>query len=727
MGFHEVNKEGCTTLIKILGKSRPNSKNFLVEFSLKPKTKVNSVYLVGSFNCWFPGSLMKKGENGTWRLIIELPEGEHPYMFAINGHEWVRDPDNSLVKQDAYIEKNLARKGPFSCVVLGDIELLKRTHSVVDDGEICSEALYHDHEDIMYFNPLSKREVIIRFRTLKNDVSTVKFHYLDVKDHCVSLDKVFSNETFDYYETCNEVKSTSLRYYFEIIDGEHTIYYGISGPRDERLSNEDFFVCDLLSTKIFVTPTWVRDSIFYQIFPDRFYNGDKGNDPPNTVNWGGKPTGRNFFGGDLRGVIEKLPYIKDLGVDAIWFTPIFKSRSNHKYNVSDYYSIDEHFGDLETFKELVEKAHNMGIRIVLDGVFHHSGSDFWAFQDVLDRGKKSRYKDWYIIHKFLFLSWKTKLAEPLPYKIRWKMRIRPPYESFAQSWGMPKINFNNKEAREYFLKVAEYWIKEMGIDGWRLDVAHGVPHDFWKEFKRRVKGLKPDAYIMGEISFFATPWLKGDEFDATMNYELYRAMVAFFAENSIDVEAFDHKLAELRKEYPLQANFVMYNFLDNHDTPRFLTLCKGDTNKMKLALIFLMTYIGAPAVFYGDEVGVQGENDPDCRRTMIWNEEKQNPTLLIFCKKLIQIRRSVSALRHGTFSALLKDSKRNLYAYKRQDSLGYVVVILNRGDKSHKVKLKMEDGSYADLITGEIYKTSKGKLSLDVKRYSGVILVPSQI
>jgi len=708
-------------LIKVLGKSRPNSRNFLVEFSLKPKTKVNSVYLAGAFNCWFPGSLMKKDKDGTWQLILELPEGEHPYMFAINGHKWIRDPDNPLFKE----YEHLGRKVSVSCLLLGDMELFRHIQGVVGDGKICSEALYHDHEDIMYFNPLSKCEVIIKFRTLKNDVSTVKLHHLDARKHCVSLNKVFSNETFDYYESPIQVKSTNFRYYFEIIDGNRVTYYGINGPTDERPNEETFFVCDLSSAKIFETPAWVKDSVFYQIFPDRFYNGDKGNDPPNTEEWGGKPAGRNFFGGDLRGVIEKLPYIKDLGVDAIWLTPIFKARSNHKYDISDFYRIDEHFGDLETFKELVEKAHSMGIKIVLDGVFHHSGSDFWAFQDILKKGRKSKYKDWYVIHKFLFLSWKNKLAEPLPYKMRWKMGIRPPYESFAQSWGMPKINFGNREVREYFLKVAEYWIKEVGVDGWRLDVAHGVPHDFWREFRLRVKGFKPDAYIMGEISFFATPWLKGYEFDATMNYELYRAMVAFFAENSIDVEAFDHKLAELRKEYPLQANFAMYNFLDNHDTPRFLTLCKGDINKVKLALIFLMTYIGAPAIFYGDEVGVQGGNDPDCRRTMIWNEGKQNRDLLIFCKKLIQIRRAVSALRHGTFSVLLKDSKRNLYAYKRQGSSSYLIVILNRDKESNKVKLEMENGSYVDLVTGKIHRVSKGELSLIVEKCSGVILAPS--
>ncbi|MFQ6003840.1 MAG: glycoside hydrolase family 13 protein, partial [Candidatus Zixiibacteriota bacterium] len=493
----------------------------------------------------------------------------------------------------------------------------------------------------------------MKFRTLRNDVSIVRLYCFDPKKHQIIFNKVFSDENFDYFEARVKVKSQNFKYYFEVVDGNRTVYYDKKGPSDEKPLNEDFFLCDLSSAQIFETPAWVGDSIFYQIFPDRFYNGDKGNDPPNTKEWGGKPRSSwDFFGGDLRGVIEKLSYLKDLGINAIWFTPIFKSRTNHKYDVSDYYRVDEHFGDLETLKELVKKAHGMGIKIILDGVFNHSGFDFWAFQDALKKGRKSKYKDWYIIHKFPLPLWRSNLVKLLPSKLR--RRFYPLYERFPWSWAMPKFNFDNAEVREYVLKVAEYWIGEMGIDGWRLDVAHGVPHDFWREFRRRVKELKPDAYIMGEISFFATPWLKGDEFDATMNYELYRAMVAFFAENSIDVDAFDHKLAELRKEYPLQANFVMYNFLDNHDTHRFLTLCKGDTDKMKLALIFLMTYIGAPAIFYGDEVGVQGGNDPDCRRTMIWDEGKQNRELLIFCKKLIQIRRSVSALRHGTFSALLK-------------------------------------------------------------------------
>ncbi len=421
--------------------------------------------------------------------------------------------------------------------------------------------------------------------------------------------------------------------------------------------------------ELLLVPEWVRDAVFYQIFPDRFANGDPTNDPPNIEPWGAAPTPRNYFGGDLQGIINHLDYISSLGVNCLYLNPIFWSSSNHKYHARDYLKIDPHFGDEKVFKRLVDECHARGIRLILDGVFNHTGVDFFAFEDVKRNGKKSRYAKWFNIYSFPVSS---------PRK--------PNYECWWNLGDLPKLMVHIPEVREYLFMVTEHWMK-FGIDGWRLDVPNEIPHSFWIEWRKLVKRLNPEAYIVGEIWDDGSPWLQGDQFDGVMNYRFRKACVEFFARRTMKVSEFDWSLAVTRSLYPDRVNYVLQNLLGSHDTERFLMLCNGNKAAMKLAWLFQMTYIGAPMVYYGDEVGMMGGKDPGCRGTMIWDEDKQDKELLGTMKRLIAIRNAHSVFRQGAFETCIVDDDRHLYGYWRKNTDGQsaALVVLNNSLQTHRV------------------------------------------
>ena len=402
--------------------------------------------------------------------------------------------------------------------------------------------------------------------------------------------------------------------------------------------------------------TWVEDAIFYQIFPDRFYNGDLTNDPLNTDPWGGIPSRTNFFGGDLKGIIDKLSYLESLGVNAIYLTPIFNANTNHKYDIIDYYKIDSHFGDKKIFDKFLESAHTRGIHIVLDAVFNHVGYDFWAFRDVIKFGESSPYVNWFYI-------------EDLPVT---KAPI-PNYATYENAHYLVKLNIHNPEVRDYLYDVARYWTQK-GIDGWRLDVPYLMNHRFWKGFHKIVKKINPEIYIVAEIWGKSTDWLKGDECDGAMNYRLRDITLDFFINKKLNASTFNKKLASLRKENPGETVYNMLNLLSSHDTPRFLTLCKGNKQLFKLGVAFLFTYIGTPMIYYGDEVGLTGENDPGCRGTMVWEHSKQDQKLLEWYRHLIRIRKAHSALRRGTFRKVFASN--DVYVFERQHDIDQVIVFL---------------------------------------------------
>jgi glycosidase len=403
-------------------------------------------------------------------------------------------------------------------------------------------------------------------------------------------------------------------------------------------------------------PTWVKDAIFYQIFPERFHNGSQENDPADTVPWGTTPTRDNFFGGDLAGIYQKLDYLEGLGINAIYLNPIFKAGTNHKYDTTDYYKVDPCFGTQDEFRNLVEEAHRRGMRIILDAVFNHCGVGFNPFFELQQNGSSSMYKNWFIVDSF-----------PIEYS-------PPSYQTCGSTWYLPKLNLQNPEVEEYMLNIAQYWIKEFDIDGWRLDVPWKVHPYFWRKFRDKVKASKSDAYIVGEVWRWPDVWLDGKTCDGVINYPLRNYILDYCLWDHMDAEDFHYEINRLLE---VQSKTAPYNLsvLGSHDTPRFRTLCDDNLQRYILGLVLQFTLPGAPMIYYGDEIGLLGENDPDCRRTMPWDQMEWHKPILDVYKKLIRARRSLPALRTGKFKKLKTFNA--VYAYKRYTSDEEVIIILN--------------------------------------------------
>ncbi|HHV75096.1 MAG TPA: alpha-glycosidase [Thermoanaerobacterium sp.] len=553
------------------------------------------------------------------------------------------------------------------------------------------QAIYHK-SDVPFAYPLNKNELHIVLRTASTDIKRCYIFYRDRYDWMgkFKVKEMFltqSNELFDYYETTLKLNKKFVYFFYLISMKDERVYYTESGFYEEKPENSfhGFFqfpyICDM---DVFFAPKWTSDCIVYQIFPDRFNNGDKSNDPENVRPWGERPGPTTFFGGDIQGIIDKIEYLKELGINAIYMTPIFLSPSTHKYNTTDYYKIDPHFGDTQKAKELIDKCHKNEIRVIFDAVFNHCGYDFFAFQDVIKNGKDSKYWDWFNVYE-----WPIKTT-PLP-----------SYEAFADhEWRMPKLMTKNPDVQEYLLNVAEYWIKEVGIDGWRLDVANEIDHHFWRKFREIVKKAKHDAIIVGEVMHDASPWLYGDQFDSVMNYPFKNALVDFFAKRSIDAKRFNTIMTEQLMRHMDGVNRAMLNLIGSHDTERFLTMCNGMVVRMKLALVFQFAYIGVPYIYYGDEVGMVGGYDPDCRRCMIWDEKKQNLKLFNFYKRLISLRKENEELRYGTYKTLY--AKDGVISFKREYKGKSIIVIINNSSKENSILLNGVQGKADILGMGKI-------------------------
>jgi cyclomaltodextrinase / maltogenic alpha-amylase / neopullulanase len=458
------------------------------------------------------------------------------------------------------------------------------------------------------------------------------------------------------------------------------------------------------------TPYWVQDAIFYHIFPDRFANGDTSNDPPNVQKWGAPPTIWGFQGGDLRGVLQHLDYLLDLGVNALYLNPIFMASSNHRYNTSDYFQIDPRLGTLVDFHALVEAVHKNNMRIILDGVFNHCGRGFFAFTDVLENSDRSAYKDWFYIKQFPLDAYDGD-GNAQNYLGWWSHK------------SLPKLNTQNPKVREYIFSVARYWI-EQGVDGWRLDVPNEIDDDgFWDEFRRVVKSANRDAYLTGEIWDVNPRWANNSHFDGLMNYPVKDALVALFQGRENTVQ-FGERIEALFKAYARENMFAMYVPLDSHDTERFKTLVGRDTKKLKLAFLFQMAFPGAPAIYYGDEIGMEGEKDPDNRRSFPWRESNWDQGLRQWVRMLIALRRRTPTLRRGEYVRLLAEDK--LYAFARTLGEQNILVAMNASGQECRTEipcavLKWGEGRVVQsLIDGQKFNITGGKLSLTLPPWSGV-------
>ncbi|HEX9043539.1 MAG TPA: glycoside hydrolase family 13 protein [Candidatus Limnocylindrales bacterium] len=468
------------------------------------------------------------------------------------------------------------------------------------------------------------------------------------------------------------------------------------------------------------TPEWVRDAVFYQIFPDRFARSGRVEAPGALEPWAAPPTAHGFKGGDLYGVAEHLDHLATLGITAIYFNPVFASASNHRYHTYDYHAVDPLLGGDAALRELLDAAHARGIRVILDGVFNHASRGFWPFNHVLECGIGSPYVDWFHVDREALAAGRPLRAYPDESLLQavadseWATVHHAGAESMLalgyKAWwdlpALPKLNTDNPIVREFIFDVAERWIR-FGADGWRLDVAAEIDDDeFWREFRRRVKAIDPEAYIVAEIWDEDHRWLNGDEFDAYMNYPFAEATISFCAGSHLDMRvvgqqgnlaatvrpidapAFAERLAHALTSYAPEINAVQLNLLDSHDTPRLLSLCGGDVDSVRLATLVQMTVPGAPSIYYGDEIGMAGEHDPDCRRSFPWDDRAAwDMSLLAFVRGAAALRHAHRALRRGSFDVVAADGM--TVAYRRSDETGDFVICLNAGDAPAAVGLSL--------------------------------------
>ncbi|WP_159805137.1 glycoside hydrolase family 13 protein [Cellulomonas citrea] len=446
-------------------------------------------------------------------------------------------------------------------------------------------------------------------------------------------------------------------------------------------------------------PAWLADAVFYQVFPERFANGDRTLDPPDVEPWGGEPTRDNFFGGDLAGIVEHLDHLVELGVTALYLTPIFEAQTNHRYDAVDYFTVDHRLGDLAAFRRFVAAAHERGLRVVLDAVLNHCGIGHHAFADVIEHEAASPYVNWFSVADFPVTS-----------------HPEPNYKTCSGCWYLPKWNAFNPQVREHHLEVARHWIAE-GIDGWRLDVPYYVPMPFWRRFRETVKGIDPELYIVAEEWREPEQWLAGDTADGTMNYTFRDLVLGFTADRSLDAPAVAAGLTTLWDRVPAPARPAMLNLLGSHDTERVLTRHGGDRAAALLAYALLFGAQGAPMVYYGDEVGMVGENDPGCRAPMVWERERWDGELYAAVRGLAAARRANEALRRGEqrVVALGPDG----LALVRQDGPQLALVVVNRGSGDLDVDLDALVGR----APGTSWQVLHGRVGGDPSKVAGSLRV----
>lgn len=460
-------------------------------------------------------------------------------------------------------------------------------------------------------------------------------------------------------------------------------------------------------------PAWVQDAIFYQIFPDRFEKGNPDIDPPNVKPWGSTPTADGFQGGDIQGIINRLGYLKDIGVNAIYLNPIFLSPSTHRYNTTDYFKIDPKLGSEEDFRLLLNLAHQNGIRIILDGVFNHCGRGFFAFTDVLENQSHSPYKDWFFIRKFPIDAYSP--GDALDYLGWWKHK------------SLPKLNTYNSHARQYIMDIAKYWI-DKGIDGWRLDVPNEIDDDdFWAELRSVVKTANPEAYLLGEIWAIDPRWIGDAHFDGLMNYPVRTAIIDALT-GKIDAEEFSNQIEKTNQAYAAENVHAMYNLLGSHDTERILSLLSNDINKLKQAAFILFTLPGAPSIYYGDEIGLTGGKDPDCRKAFPWDEENWNHDIHDWINKLIRLRQSSEGLRRGSFRRLKLDNTLNCAGYLRETQNDELIVLSNLSGGAIQAQVNfaengiLADGVFTNMLDLETIQATENLLSITIPAHGNVIL-----
>lgn len=533
---------------------------------------------------------------------------------------------------------------------------------------------------------LDAHQFCIRFKIIKGSILRAYIHVCDKYISNISktplsdtilrfpMKKVASDTEFDYFETIVFERMITFSYFFEVVDSsKNSSYYGNFQWFKKKIELLDqMFECPQIArfqNNLF-TPSWAKGAIGYQIFPDSYARLHEKKEQH--AAWNKVPvTPSDRFGGELCGITAHLNYIKELGVDFIYLNPIFLSPSTHRYNITDYYTIDPDLGKTKDLIQLVKKAHKLGIKIILDGVFNHVSTDFFAFKDVVKKQEKSKYKDWFYIEDFPLHNAHDE---------------KPNYESFAYIGGMPKLNVANPKVQKYLLSVVRYWMKKASIDGWRIDVADEMPYSFLTALKKCIKDMNSEAIMIAEVWHYRFDFLRKELFDGLMNYPFYYALKNWLITHEYRINDFGKELAFMRGNFTYETYHTSWNMLDSHDTARFLSGCESQDDFL-LAVVLQLTLPGSPVIYYGDEVGLNGYSDPDCRRSMLW-DSSQNTKILNLYKKLIALRNTHTALKTGDFRMIEATIKSQLLIFSRFDENEEIRIIINASNspQSHTVE-----------------------------------------
>lgn len=703
-----------------------------LRFSYTPLTAgKHTVGIAGDFTAWEIIPLEESG--GIYSLALDLPTGVYQYKFIVDG-SWIPDENNPDKVPDAF--------GGFNSVLT-----VKPVLKSISWEETIQQLTNKSPEKFYQIYCSGKNNYELRFYWYAGLSDSI---YLLFDEQTIKLDYIGKNPIFEVFYCFFEFEG-EFSFTIQIQYQSKCLFLGNKGFIENK-EELNLISRNLEDIPLFSIPDWVSKSIIYQIFPDRFCNGDKDNDPDfnewyyadcknpplegeslspekeyyHLVNdWddiGGLkkspyqkeevPDFYSFYGGDIAGVRQKMSYLLDLGINVIYFNPLWQAKSNHKYDSADYHSIDPHFATSQEMMDFVQVAHENGIRIILDVAFNHTGETFWAFRDCVEKGPKSPYWNWY--------DWKKwPLPKPLPPKFN-------PKDYYQCWWGikdMPDLNYDLarphpdenavrdiKEARpnaalvDYLLSTVRWWLLDIGIDGFRLDVPDEVPFWFWELFRAEVKKTKPDAWIVGEIWYEARQWVSPLYFDSVMNYAFFKTpVIEFFILEAITKEEFCQKIESGLALYPFHSLKAMMNLIGSHDTPRIFEICKGDVKLLKLAISFQMCFIGAPHIYYGDEIAMGGGKDPDNRRPFNWKWENDPVAcdLRNFYKELIALRKAHLAFCEGHFAFLPTPEK--MIAFKRKTESEELVVFLNYGSNAVGIDLS---GKY-QILWGELESTGK--------------------
>lgn len=526
-----------------------------------------------------------------------------------------------------------------------------------------TQYLYHD--PVVDATLISLNELEVRLK-LPADANQVTLNYWNKYKQEYGIRKQAmtlwaESGEFKYYRTIltgMESRIRYLQYNFEFTAKGESYWLGAEGLRKTEGTKGSYSYAYAGDRDMVNSPEWIGNRVWYQIFPERFCNGDPGNDPESVEPWGSVPTRDNYMGGDLRGIIKQLDYLSELGINALYLNPIFAATSNHKYDTVDYFQIDPQFGTVQDLQELVQKCHERDIKVILDLVINHCGFYHPYFQDVVKNGEASVYKDWFYINRY-----------PV-------QRSEDGYDSVGYYQWMPKLRTSNPEVQQYVYDIVSFWQKETGIDGWRIDVADEVEISFLRELKSCVKKLNPNAIIIAEIWDDAKRLMASGGVDSVMNYELRTILFDYCLDRSIPLTEFHSRLVSLLHRYSLAELNQMFNLLGSHDTERILTRCGNDESKLRLLLALQFFLPGNPTVYYGDELGMTGENDPGCRGSMPWQLATAEPLLFREFRTWIQRKTTDSVLHYGHTELRYREDS-ECYVIRRYTETAEAVLLIN--------------------------------------------------